>query len=238
MRTTFLLLLITGLFYFNSCQTVKCIEGDGTSLTVKPGLDNFTSVENAGALNVTIELGLPGLTISGDKNIIETISAKVKNSRLIVDTEGCYENARVNIVVTSFSILGVINSGSGNTTIESIRGNGALMLDNTGSGNLYFNDLGNTESLIVSLKGSGNIEGKGGSIITDLSLTNTGSGNYNSIAYPTRTSNINSSGSGDNHVWSTIKTDINLSGSGNIILKGESQIYDNVTGSGELKRVF
>lgn len=229
-------LAVCGLY---ACESDACIEGEGNIVTISPTVEPFTSVENRGAVDLTIELGFPSVNIVGHENASNGVNVQVKDNRLVIDTDfACLENATLNVKVTSFNLTRLINSGSGNLTVESVRGNGALTLENMGAGNLHFYDLGNTESLMVTHAGSGNITGHDGQLINDLSLTMQGSGNFSSDRYPTRTVHLISSGSGDASLWATIKADISIAGSGNVILKGESDLYEEISGSGKLQRVF
>ncbi|MCT4665723.1 MAG: DUF2807 domain-containing protein [Flavobacteriales bacterium] len=162
-----------------------CIQGDGTTTSHNFNLGSFDYINlDPAVTSISLVQGTtPGVTVSGDNNIVDSLQVEVINDTLYITfpTDTCFENYALdlNITATGFvqfamrnegnsTISGfdgeenieIINYGSGNITVESFQDVTNFLIENYGSGDISIDgDFPNLDSYEVNNYNSGNIYG-------------------------------------------------------------------------------
>lgn len=244
-----LLFLLTTIICFSAC---KKYEGEGPIVTQELAIQSFDKLNAADAFDVSVEYGPEQKVLAiGHQNIIDRLKREVSNGKWDIEFErGKYRNYELKIIITTPYVNEIILNGSGNITLNkmaldnlylgisgsgTIISNDSLTIDNTtaieisGSGDvtLYYLSTLNTKTRI---SGSGNIHFTGTTNQNNISIS--GSGKFNGFPFASSICNIDISGSGNCMVTVNKTLDINISGSGNVYYKGQADVYQKITGTG------
>lgn len=105
-------------------------------------------------------------------------------------------------------------------------------VENEGAGPVQIIGFEQLDDLTIWNSGSGNfnMEGKA----NQLKVTNEGSGNIDALNFETGIADIKSIGSGNVHVYCSHKLDVRIEGSGDVYYKGEPSITSHIIGSGKV----
>jgi hypothetical protein len=221
----------------NACMDGPRVKGDGnmTSKTIAPG--EFTGVESHGSFEVYLTVGVSGVRIEAEQNILSYIDVHVENGILNVDTKDNVwldPGRTVKIFVSAPSYKRIENTGSGNMVGQTKLSNEAKMdIGSTGSGTLTL-DVDAPE-IETNITGSGAVSLSGET--KKFSAAVTGSGDLNALDLKTEESNVEITGSGNVSVYSSVKLDASIAGSGGVRYKGNAQVKSDISGSGSVTKV-
>lgn len=255
MKHTLSIILIMLLIGQMSCNSDRCIQGLQEEEVSSITLGTVIGVTNNIAADVyLIEGSSYNAEMIGPKDLLEAIDLRVIDQILTIQAESCLTNVgRVRINLTLPSINKVTVNGSGSirtkanfnskvtTLAMSVQGSGDIdvaqpthnaNLEVNGSGSLTLMTDGQS-SVSAAINGSGNINLNGG--MGDLTINNSGSGEFKGGTYNAEQATITLSGSGSAYVQVNQQLNATISGSGSIYYWGTPTINQNITGSGSLK---
>lgn len=196
-----------------ACSNDDDFRGSGNIISEDRTLASFTKINNSTSINVVVsENTSQEVQVSADDNIISQVRTVVEDGVLNIGlVDGNYIDVTITVSIGIPNFEEVENTGSGNISISG------------------FNDLPN---LTVVNEGSGNITINGSGSI--LSITNSGSGNFNGFGFAAADCSVTNSGSGNCEINSSDTLDGTNSGSGTIFYKGGAAVDINNTGSGQI----
>ncbi|NIT55744.1 MAG: hypothetical protein GWN00_05750, partial [Aliifodinibius sp.] len=91
-----------------------CQNGSGPLVTESRGLPPYRSITNAIGADVIIRQDNDQqFRITAQQNILNDITTRVVDGALIIDYQGCFRNADIEVFVANPEIAGVHNVGSG-----------------------------------------------------------------------------------------------------------------------------
>jgi hypothetical protein len=189
------------------------VRGSGIAATQSRVVPTFTSVDVAGASEVTVRVGSEqAVVVSADDNLIELVTTAVQSGTLVVGTNGSFTTERpVTVELTVTQLDAVTLSGSGMVTVAGVEAE-QLTVGVPGSGLLSIS--GTAERVDVSLAGSG-----------DIRLQDLVAGDVAATL----------SGSGRMQVHATRSLDASVSGTGVIVYGGNpGDVTQNITGTGAI----
>ncbi|MBK8505612.1 MAG: DUF2807 domain-containing protein [Saprospiraceae bacterium] len=223
------------LFTLQSCvldDVFDCEHGRGDIIEESFDLDDVNSITLRMDATVFITQGDdPGVTISGQANIIDEIDFQVRNRELVIDNHRCLRNYDpVEIYITTTEIRELNISGSGSILSENQLAVNDLQLNISGSGKMDLNIL--ADDIFGRISGSGDMYLQG--TMDDLNYTISGSGNLNAFDLETQTANITISGSGNAEVTVIEHLEVRSSGSGDVYYRGNPVIDSRLSGSGRV----
>jgi hypothetical protein len=135
------------------------IRGSGIAKTETRTLASFNAldVEYAGAIEVRSQ-GQESFTISGDDNIIQSITTEVKNGTLYIrGTKGYSPQQKLQITISTPDVKRFVFDGVGGANLSNIK-NDRLEIVVTGVGS--FSASGETKEVDITLSGVGSIDAK------------------------------------------------------------------------------
>jgi hypothetical protein len=250
----------------NSCESFRCIDGNGSTANVTREVTNYDVVRSKGDFDVfisqdtTLATDSVEILISGDENLMGYIRTYVSGNTLHLETENnvCFrtDNAvSITLVTKELSAVYLEGSGSvrctdsiysesffaelsGSGTVES----NAVFASNmemllTGSGDFYIDNLLNNSNLSATIEGSGNINIAGEGI--DGTYNIEGSGDINARNMRLNNGHVDINGSGDIYIWALNLISGRIDGSGDIFYVGYpvSGIDVNISGSGNIEPI-
>jgi hypothetical protein len=194
-------------------ETTSVVRGSGVTVAETRALPAFTSVELAGANQVTIAVGAAQkVAVRADANLIPLVTTDVRDGGLVVGTEGSFETT---------------NPMSVDVTVPGLDG-----LTLRGSGTMALYDVHQPE-LVVAVRGSGRVTASG--VVGRLEVTVSGSGDAALRGLVADDVSALVSGSGTIEVVPTTTLDAEVSGTGAILFGGHpSHVTKNVTGTGAI----
>jgi len=211
--TNFSTLLILLILVATTSLKAQWIKTSGEIIKETRQLEEFTSIKSLGSADVVITQGnIQKLVVESDKNLIPHITTKVKNGSLLIDIRGSYRNVKVIRVLITVPNLNAI----------SIEGSGDVSFTNTFKGN----------KMKVNIKGSGDFSGDFDLKNMDYFVNGSGDGEISGIR---GNLSISVSGSGDFEAENLRleKCDVSVVGSGDIELGGSAEnLVIGLTGSG------
>lgn len=216
----------------------NCISASGNIITSHLNLASFNGINLLISDNVTIKQGASqDVKLIGHENVINDIKPDVVDGiwRIEFNNNNCYKNHQLSIEITVPEINNVKLSGSGSIMLENFINQNNLSIENSGSGNISINGFEGISNSTIVLSGSGTIYSNLDiNSLTDLTISNSGSGDFIGFNLAPDNCIINSSGSGKSEI--TVNNDLNvtISGSGNVFYKGMPTITQSITGSGSL----
>jgi hypothetical protein len=135
------------------------IKGSGITKTETRTLASFNAldVEYVGAIKVRSQ-GQDSLTISGDDNIIQSITTEVKNGTLYIrGTKGYSPQQKLQISISTPDVKRFVFNGVGEANLSKIK-NDRLEIVVTGVGS--FSTSGETKEVDITLSGVGSVDAK------------------------------------------------------------------------------
>lgn len=190
------------------------VRGSGVAASDTRTLPPFSSVELAGANNVSVQVGAPqSVVVHADDNLIGNIRTTVRSGALVVETTGSFSTrAPMRVFVVVPELTSVDLTGSGTMIVEGVDSS-SFTADLPGSGTMRV--AGRTDHLQASLPGSGQLDLHG---------------------LLARAVEVQLSGSGEIHVHAADSLDAEVSGSGSVGYAGNpSHVTRSVTGSGAVE---
>lgn len=232
MKRILFLFVVSSLIF--SCDFVggERIDGNGNKSSEQRQLNNFSSIEASGALNIVVKQEANfAIKVEGDENLLQYIVTTVNNGVLKVRTKegiNLHSNHDIIVYVSAPKFTEINLSGSGNIVSENTLESDKLSFEMSGSGNIDVRV--NTTDVRGSLSGSGNMALSG--TATNFTATVAGSGNIRCYGLNTETTKINIAGNGDAEVYASKLLKADVAGSGDIRYKGSAEVQSNVAGSG------
>lgn len=220
-----------------SCEDDNCIRGEGSIETRTLDLASFDKVSLFGVDRVTVKQGeVQEVKVTGYPNIIDELNTRISNQEWEIKlSDGCYNNADMNIQVTIPNLKAANLSGSGSIAIEDFEDQDNQLFALSGSGDISIGGNSGTEELLVNLTGSGNISIKKNFTDMETTVLNiSGSGDYDAFPLKSTSYDIIISGSGNANVHADDDLRGTITGSGNINYKGNPEVNVSITGSGSV----
>jgi hypothetical protein len=184
--------------------------------------------------DLTITEGEPSLVINAPANIIDKLTAEVRDGVLILGvkpdvpmilpTKFTYE-----LRLPSLEHLEMNGSGDVRSTLSA----SSLDVGISGSGDLDVSSI-DASSVTLDISGSADVEFSGST--DDLQVTIDGTGDVQLDALASLNAAVNITGSADVKVAVSSRLRADISGSGSIVYTGNPQVDQSVSGSGEISR--
>jgi len=227
--------LFSTLVLFSSCFSgLFGITGEGRIVTINSQARDFHTVELQTAANVEIIKGDSFVVKFSDyENIINHLKLEVVNQHLLIRTEPAstfLRNSKASVQITlPDPLFSVIMAGTGNVVIHSaFKDLQSLKL--SGGGNILVEEDSVISDLEVNLSGSGNIMAKG--VVQELTARISGSGNINFSKMKVMDAECILSGSGNMFVMVENRLKARISGAGNIHYWGDPLLSTEIKGTG------
>ena len=200
------------LFFVLGCSK-DTIVGSGNLVSQEREVSSFDRINNNGIINIELNQGdSQFVEITADDNVIDRVRTEVVNGELLVYLDGdSFRDIRINAVITTNSIKGIRNIGTGDVSASNILGNEDFTLYNSGTGT-------------ITLEGSAN----------SLDVYNEGSGDIKAFEFPVDVAEVQLIGSGNCEVHCTDSMNVFIDGSGNVYYKGQPGIQVSIEGSGKV----
>ena len=229
-----ILLLVTGLFIFPSCEKVV---GEGPLVTQTRTVGNFTGVssEMSGKVNFTIAPDYK-VEITAQQNILDVLNTNVVNGVLHIDFKNNvrvkqHEDLLINITAPYADYFRL--SGSGNMNVQGDITTNNLKVTLSGSGDITVQKAAIADKIDTDISGSGNISIAGGSAVNeDVDIS--GSGKVEMAGVDAQNAVTHTSGSGDVKLALSTNLDAHISGSGSVYYHGNPIISTHISGSGRV----
>ncbi len=237
---TIIILTLTAMLMLAGCfKEFPCTHGQGSIEQVTLNLDEITSVNLQGSMDVEISYGpVQEVVAEGQLNIIDELETSVVNGTWYVSLgTGCFTDFDLKIFIRLPRIEKTVVSGSGNITLIDVAGADAFSAESRGSGRTVITAVDGSQEINVNISGSGDIEMEGlCPELEKLNVTISGSGSF--LGYPALTPEctVKSSGSGACKVNVSDWLNVRISGSGNVYYQGNPDIDVDDNGSGKLIR--
>ena len=214
---TLLVILFVGIliiiFIVSGCYSRNTIKGSGNKISESRELDNFSSLELFGSIDVNMSFGKEySCIVEGDDNLVHFIRTEVKDQQLQILIKQNYSTIKgllVNITAPEYDKVSIL--GSGDVNLSDVN-HETLSLKISGSGNIIA--IGRVKKLLANVNGSG-----------DLKLSKLQSNN----------ATITINGSGDAKIWASESLTAKVNGSGDITYYGDPEnVQSKVNGSGNI----
>ena len=179
------------------------------------------------------------LTIEADDNLLPQLVAEVRDGTLHIENGERDYDERVNpsqmvrITITVKNLREVDFSTAGKLAIDGLKGD-TLSIFLSGAGNVALNDL-ELEKLTASLSGAGEFTASGSA--TELSLTISGFGSFDSPNLATQTADVRISGAGSATLRVEKSLDASISGAGSVNYYGSPSVTQAISGAGDVKQI-
>lgn len=217
-----------------ACACDDVAYGNGERATEARTLADFTRVESAGSVDVSIERGEAfEVVVSIDSNLLAELSTLVVDGTLVIRSDKDFEDivAGPHVRVTLPGLRAATLSGSGEVRVATPGSGEPVTLNLSGSGRMLFD--GTAPETTVHLSGSGDVDLVGESDRVALILD--GSGDIDASALRASEGRLKLDGSGSIRANVEGAARVDLSGSGDIYLYGAPQLTSlSIDGSGEL----
>lgn len=230
MKTKYIGIIIALFGIINACSKS---EEEVYSTELK--FPEFINVEVLNAMAVSIEYGEEQkIVVTGSEETIKDVITEVISETLIIDQKN--NNSEVlsyKIVIPE--IREVKNNSIADIEILDFEQEGYLTLFSTNSGNINLGQFDNLSLLNVALEGNGSIYGnKDFGSLKDLSIKNSGVGEYKSFTIKAKNVIVEINNSGSCSVSVTQQLTAIINGSGSVYYKGNPEIISSVYGTGSV----
>lgn len=234
-KTGFLAILLVSFLAVGCSQ--NCIEGNGSITTQSLDIPEFSKINLEFSSDVSITQGkTQEVRAIGHANIIDNLKTTVRNDTWFIDLEnGCYKDFDLEIQITLPNIERIAIDGSGDIVINDFTDQRNLDLRIDGSGDIRLNKMDGLEDLNVKIDGSGSITAvETIEQVKEVNIDIDGSGDYMGYNLDSEHCHINISGSGNCEVSVSEQMEVVVSGSGDVYYRGNPNINQNISGSGNL----
>lgn len=196
----------------SSCALTGVI-GSGNRETEERTVSEFNGIILETAADISLSIGdLPSITVSADDNILELISTKVKNGKLIISQSSEFQSEiGVNISIVTKSLDSIILDGAGNINATGI----------------------NSENFNVELDGAGDIKASGECTNLDIDLN--GAGDVKLYGLVSKSAKARLDGAGNIEVYATDTLVAKINGAGDINYKGSCSLDSSIDGVGDIR---
>lgn len=220
------------------------VSSDGVAAEAKPSgkdgardfaLSGFDKIAVAGPDDVVVQVG-PAASVKaeGDTGMLDQLEIKVDGSTLEIGRKrngifGGGGGKAVKITVTLPSLRGTAQAGSGDISVDTVKG-GDFDASIAGSGSLRIASLTGAK-VDASIAGAGDIRIGGTAEALDLSIA--GSGNFDGLTV--KTADISIAGSGNVKANVSDAAKVNIIGSGDVEIAGNAKCDVTKMGSGDVR---
>lgn len=225
---------LTLLFAVSCGMDGRHIKGNGNTVTESRNVQNATSINVLGSMNVVLAEGATDVKLKGDENLLKYVTIEERDGWLEIRTRDGYNLDSQNdlVVYVTTPILKKLKlTGSGDVTSgNKFSSTEPITFSITGSGDLSIPI--HAPKINVSIAGSGNFNALGETKEAKVSIA--GSGNFNGLELKAENADINIAGSGDVYIFADVSIKANIMGSGGVHYKGNAAVNKSVMGSGEV----
>jgi hypothetical protein len=205
----------------------------GPMSTASPEIGDVTAVVLDTDGDLEIREGEPSLTIHAPANILDRLTAEVRDGvlelgRLPGTFVGGFADVRYELTVPSLDSIEVSGSGDVTSTVSS----GHLTIEITGSGDVTVDGI-DADAVELTIDGSGDVELTGVADALTIEIAGSGEIDAEDLEVSTASVDIGGSGSASVNVTSTLTVDI--SGSGSVTHTGGAEVDAEISGSGEVE---
>ena len=216
-------------------------EDGGPTVARNYQVGNFEQIEVAGPYNVTVRTGAgPTVSARGAEKLIEHLVVEVRDGKLLIHPErqtgwfhtGWNFRGKVDLAVTVPQLRGADIAGSGDITIDQVKGDrfdGSV----AGSGGLQVGTL-EVQTLKLVIAGSGDVKATAGKAQT-VKYDIAGSGGIDAKGIQAQTADVSIAGSGSVSAQATGTADVSIMGSGDVELTGGAKCTVSKAGSGDVR---
>lgn len=221
--------------YLSSCM--NCIDGTGDAIEESRALTEFDVLVVKGSMDCVIHQGngQNKVIVTAQENLLPLINTEVDGSKLVIETEECFNTTeKLRVDVFCGELVRINHTGSGD-----LEGNGTvnfedLKITSTGSGDLTLKLSG--DELEISQTGSGDLELSGQAKFLELSMD--GSGEIDAGELRVNEAEVEANGSGDLTIHVNESLELDANGSGDVNLKGKPKTQQtSMNGSGTLNHM-
>lgn len=214
-------------------------QGNGNVTTQERSISSYEGLNVSGSFNVEMISSMNGkLSITTDKNLLESIVTEVKDDVLIIRNKKKHYlrpsgAKKVIIKVPMADVNNVKLSGSGKIYADSAIAADSFKASSAGSGKIELSIKAETVS--ARLAGSGKINLKGSA--TNIKVKHAGSGSVRLQGIQAKNGTVSLAGSGSVYVRCSHKLDVSVAGSGSVRYFGEpkDKLHSKVAGSGSVR---
>jgi len=235
---TIIFLTLTSLLMLTGCyKESPCTRGHGSIEQVTLNLDDLTSVNLQGSMDVEISYGpVQEVVVEGQLNIIDELETSVVNGTWYVSLgTGCFTDFDLKVFIRLPRIEKTVVTGSGNMTLINVTGTDRFSAECLGSGRTVITAVNGSREIDIKISGSGDIEIEGlCPELEKLDVTISGSGSFLGFPALTPECTVNSGGSGTCKVNVSELLNVRINGSGNVYYLGHPDIDVDDSGSGKL----
>ncbi len=225
-------LLLAGIFAVNS------VKAEEENREVSPFSE--ISLRISGNLYLT-QGNKQSVRVVAKESVLSELITEVKGNELVIRFPNSnifqrnFKPGKIEIYVTVPDVSALSVSGSGDIIAEKLEAR-ILNLSLSGSGGIKLGSL-ESSKLKGSISGSGNIEVKGRKVADDLSVTISGSGNFNATDFEADAVSVTIAGSGNCNVTSSGTIKARIAGSGSVFYSGNPSIDASTAGSGKVREM-
>jgi len=215
---------------------VDISQGSGNVTTETREVSNFDRVSLSGIGDLNVVQGEDEiLSIEAEDNIIDNITAEVKDGTLYIgyDRKTILPTKPIKFHLTMLNIHGLETKGVSNIQADLVQTD-RLDIGISGTGNVNIQNL-ETGNLDVTISGAGNLTGKGQATQQTVNLS--GAGNYDAVDIQSKDADITITGLGKVTVWVTDNLNVTISGTGGVDYYGSPQVSQRISGLGKLNRL-
>lgn len=190
-----------------------CVQGEGAVVSITRDASSFNIIESNIVGNIVLRQGAQyELRLEAQRNILDLISTRVVNQRLLLSLEECFNSARgITLYITLPELVEINLLGVGNINME--------------------NDF-DVDELDVTLTGVGNIFLRGSA--NEINLVTTGVGENRAFDMPTAICTVTITGEGIAEVFVRDALDVDIEGVGTVFYKGNPAITIQSGGTGSV----
>ena len=213
-KLAWLILLVS--FVLSACHhgMVSQVRGSGKRVTEKRQIPAFTSIQTDGAFTIAVTCQKElSLEVEGDDNILQFVSAEVKNNVLHLKNSKSYSVAEpVAFKITVPNLEGLSVSGAGKIDIKEMKSE-TFAIDSEGAP--YITVAGNTNVLNIDSNGAGKID------------------TYNLRASK---GSVECNGASIVDLYVADELDVKVNGPSTVTYKGNPAVNKNINGPGRVER--
>ena len=201
-------------YEFFKAVVATTVRGSGQITTETRAMGSFTAIRLSGVGTATVErTGTPGLSISGDDNLLPLITSEVKDGTLHLSTKVAPASTQPKWVRVTVGALREIHvAGSASLRADDLVG-AVIAVEGSGAGRVRLS--GRTEALTVAVSGAGSLD---------------------ATALNAKRAIVETSGAGSVSVNVSDTLDARASGAGSVRYVGEPKLTSHVSGAGSIRQ--
>lgn len=204
----------------------------GPSVSQDRAIEDVSEVSLVSYGDLVITRGEPSLTITAAPNVIDSLTAEVRDGVLYLDAKPGLMVLRGNVKyeLSLPTVQAILIDGAGDVTAD-FAGAANVSIAIDGSGDIEGVNI-DAKSVTVTVAGAGNVELSGASDRGDVSIG--GSGDVDLDNLIVRDAMVSIDGAGDIRVHATGTLNASISGSGTIRHSGGAKVTSQIDGLGDI----